>query len=114
MMYFEYGFGSMYVLWVFYLAVMNLKRAQEAGTLTKPALVLGMPVLVIGYAIDILVNVVVASVLFLELPHYQRLTLSARLGYHLRNSSNWRYKLSLWIVRNLLDSFDPSGKHVGV
>jgi len=45
MMYFEYGFGSMYVLWVFYLAVMNLKRARDAGTLTKPALVLGMPVL---------------------------------------------------------------------
>ena len=88
------------MLWVFYLAVMNLKRARDAGTLTKPALVL--------------VNVVVASVLFLEPPHYQRPTLSARLGYHLRYSSNWRYKLSLWIVRNLLDSFDPSGKHVGV
>ena len=100
MMYFEYGFASLYVLWVFYLAVMNLKRARDAGTLTKPALVL--------------VNVVVAAVLFREPPHYQRLTLSARLGYPLRYSSNWRYKLSLWIVRNLLDSFDPSGKHVGV
>jgi hypothetical protein len=37
------GFGSTYALWIFYLAVMNLKIAREANLLTTTAKVLGYP-----------------------------------------------------------------------
>ena len=39
------GLGSTYALWIFYLAVMNLKRAKDSDLLTKTAMALGYPVL---------------------------------------------------------------------
>ncbi len=43
---------STWMLWVFYLAVMNLKRAKEAGQLSRTALIFGTPVLWVGYVLD--------------------------------------------------------------
>lgn len=59
---------------------------------------------------DAAVNIAVASVLFLELPH--ELTVTARLTRHIeQRPTHWRGKLSMWIAVNLLDAFDPSGVH---
>ena len=106
-----YGFAATYTLWMFYLAVMNLQRAHEAKTLSKVALVLGSPILIVGYLLDIFVNVVIMTVLFLELP--KQLTMTERLQKHIRTSpsGSWREKLASWFCTNLLDTFDPSGKH---
>lgn len=100
-----------WVLWIFYLAVMNLKRAQDAGTMTKTAYVLGYPVLFIGLAIDILVNVFVVTFLLLELPRETLVT--SRLARHIKGEDSWRKSVAKFICSNLLDSFDPSGKHCG-
>jgi len=32
------GFGATYALWIFYLAVMNLKQARDKGLLNKTAI----------------------------------------------------------------------------
>lgn len=37
------AFLTVYALWIFYLAVMNLKRANDAGKLSKPAKFFGTP-----------------------------------------------------------------------
>jgi len=98
-----------YGLWVFYLAVMNLKRVRDAGKLSPWALRFGYPVLLIGYVLDVLVNWFVVTLLLLEIP--QETTVTARLKRHNRDSSGWR-KAVVSFFEPLLDPFDPDGDHV--
>jgi hypothetical protein len=103
------GLASVYWLWIFYLAVMNLKRAKHALLLHKSAVVLGTPVLIVGYLLDAFANVFVFTVLLLEMP--QELTVTARLKRHIKESTDWRSGVASWFIP-LLDPFDPSGKHI--
>lgn len=104
------AFGLSYALWIFYLAVMNLKRVKDAGKLGKVALALGIPVLVVGLVLDFLVNVLVMTPLLLEIP--QETTVTARLKRHKRESTGWRLQVTNWFASELLDHFDPGGSHV--
>lgn len=108
-MIFLYAFLSLYALWIFYLAVMNLKRAKENGVLTSYALAFGIPILLVGYAIDILVNLLVLPFILLDRP--RSWTVTGTLKYHLNNSTGWRETLAAWFCTNLLNAFDPDGKH---
>lgn len=103
-----YGALSLYLLWFFYLAVMNLKRAKDAGTISKPALYLGYPLLIIGLVIDLLCNIFVMTIILLELPKETLVT--ARVSRH-RKLGGWRGDISRWFCENLLNTFDPSGIH---
>lgn len=104
-----YGLAALYVLWPFYLAVMNLKRARDEGRLTKVAYVLGAPILYAGWALDIAVNCAVMTVILLELP--RELTVTARLKRH-ANHYAWRGSIARWFALHLLDPYDPSGRHI--
>lgn len=104
-----YGLLALWALWVFYLAVMNLKRARDAGTLSKTAHVMGAPVLLVGYLLDIAVNVTLMSVVLWEPP--KEFTVTARLKRHHKHSTGWRLAVVLWF-EPLLDPYDPSGDHV--
>jgi len=99
-------------LWVFYLAVMNLKRVRNAGKLGRVALVLGMPALVVGYVLDVLANVLVFTVLLLERPRWGEWTVSARLERH-HGGTSWRARIAQWFETELLGPYDPAGYHVG-
>tara|TARA_R110000803_G_scaffold48216_2_gene100157 strand:+ start:2208 stop:2546 length:339 start_codon:yes stop_codon:yes gene_type:complete len=103
------AFGSTYALWIFYLAVMSLARAKADKKLTKTALVLGYPILVVGYVLDAFVNIAVMTFLFLELP--KELTVTSRLKRHNKDSVGWRKERAVW-AEPFLDPFDPSGKHI--
>lgn len=102
--------AEIYFLWIFYLAVMTLKRARDAGTISKTALLLGYPVLLVGYLLDMVVNVTVLSLLTLDLPR------EATVSQHLRRLSGsgkpFQKSIANWIAVNLLDAFDPSGSHL--
>ena len=100
---------AVYALWVFFLAVMSLQRAKAAGLLTRTALVLAYPVIVAGLLIDFVVNALVMTVLFLDLP--RELTVTARLKRHNRHGSGWRQRLAKWF-EPLLDPFDPDLDHI--
>lgn len=104
-----YGAAALYALWLFYLAVMNLKRARDAGTLTRTAYWLGMPMFVAGITLDVLVNCVVMTVLLLELP--RETTVTARLRRY-KHDNRWRGRVARWFALHLLDTFDPSGQHI--
>ena len=99
------GFGATYALWIFYLAVMNLKRARDAGLLNKTALTLGYPVLIVGYLLDAFVNVFVMSLLFVEI--LEELTVTSRLKRHIKTSDGWRLRLASWFIP-ILNPFDAN------
>ena len=101
--------GATYALWVFFLAVMHLQERRDAGTLGPVAYKLGVPILVIGYALDFFVNVTVCTLLFLELP--RETTVTARLKRH-KYDAGWRGRVARWVAAHLLDAFDPDGKHI--
>ena len=102
------AFGAIYALWIFYLAVMNLKRVRDLGLLSPVAKALGYPVLVTGYLLDALVNLLLTLVL-LEFP--KEMTVSRRLKRHNRYGTGWRQRVAAWF-EPLLDPFDPSGDHI--
>lgn len=103
------GLGSTYALWIFYLAVMGLKRAKDAGLLSTTAKCLGYPVLIVGYVLDCFVNITVMTVLLLEIP--KETTVTSRLKRHNETSTGWRKAVALW-AEPLLDPYDPSGNHI--
>ena len=105
-----WAFLGTYALWLFYLAVMNLQRAKEGGTISRAALWLGYPLLAIGLLIDLVVNVLVFTVVFLDMP--RELTVTARLARLIHQQpSRWRGRAALWFCKEFLDTFDPSGRH---
>ena len=107
---FAYAFGLTYALWVFYLAVMALRRAKLSGTLSKTALWLGTPLLFIGLLLDFIANMTVFTVLMLDLPKETLVTY--RLKRYAYGEDGWRKRFAQWFAHTLLDDFDPSGKHI--
>lgn len=104
-----YALVALYALWLFYLALTNLYRAKRAGTIRSVSLWMGYPILIVGALLDLLVNLVIMTVVFVELP--RELLVTQRLCRHIKDGSGWRNKLAYWICHNLLNAFDPSGDH---
>ena len=101
--------GVTYALYVFYAAVMNIKRVRDMGRLTTIGYAFGYPTLLIGYALDVLCNVFVMSLVFLEPP--KETTVTARMKRHNRESTGWRLSI-VRLFEPLLDPLDPSGDHI--
>jgi hypothetical protein len=109
-MVFVYSVLLFYFTWSFYLALCPLKRARDDGKLTKAARIFAYPLLAVFMVLDVVFNLTLGSVFFLELPH--ELLFTARLQRHLKDDQrSWRYKVADWLCRNMLDPFDPSGSH---
>lgn len=104
-----WAFICAYATWVFYLAVMALMRARDAGMLSPVALVLAYPVVAVGLVLDFTLHVVVGTALFLDLPREWLLT--QRLSRLIRKDDGWRGDLAAWLCAHLLDTFDPDGSH---
>lgn len=99
-------------LWVFYVAVMRLEMVRDAGQLTPAMKAFGYPVLFVGLILDLVVNTLIGSIVFMELPH--EFTLSSRLTRWSTNAAGgWRTKVALAIRTGLLDNIDPAGVHKG-
>lgn len=107
-----YALALLIYLWLFwyvYILVMGLYRAHLGGRLNKLTYALAAPALVVGYAMDVVANLTVASALFLEWP--RELLVTSRLQRHNRGGSGWRKHLADWICTHLLDYFDHTGNH---
>lgn len=102
---------SIWMLWVFYVCVMRLKMMRDADKLTTGQKIFGYPTLLVGLFLDLAVNVVVCTIIFLEFP--REWTVSARLWKHSNDKDGWRMKLALMLRTQLLDTADPSGIHRG-
>jgi len=95
-------FSLAFMTWLFFLAIMSLKHARDAGKLTKTASNLAWPILIIGYPLDFLFNIA-SSFIFLEFP--QEWLFTARVSRHIKGNG-WRAALAHWICSNLLNPFD--------
>ncbi len=96
----------LYVTWAFYLLAMSLIQARNAGKLTRVALVMGYPLVIIGVLLDFLLNMV-ATVVFLDPPREYLLTI--RCNRYIDGYTDWRHTAALWLCRNLLDPFEIGG-----
>lgn len=101
--------ASLLILWPCFWALFALWPEMTEGKTPKsiPYYIIG----VIGVIADIWVNITIGTVLFLQLPHYKRLLLSARMDDLIVNGSGWQFKLALWIVAVLLEPYDKTGQH---
>lgn len=97
------------IFWYAYILVMGLYRANLDNRLNKFTFILALPALAAGYVMDIITNIFIASFIFLEPP--KELLVTARLQRYIKGPVTWRRDRALWICTNLLDYFDPSGKH---
>ncbi|MDO9357856.1 MAG: hypothetical protein Q7T70_02540 [Polaromonas sp.] len=104
---------SVWLLWVFYAAVMRLKMVRDAGGLDgRPwIMAFGYSTLAVGLVLDFFVNVVVGTIVFRELP--REWTLSGRLWRLSNDLDSWRQRWALAIRVALLDEIDPAGIHRG-
>ena len=99
---------STWFSWGIYLTIMHLKTLRDQNKLTPAAKVLGYPWVFIFLFMDVAYNIVIGSIIFLELPHEWLFT--ARVS-RLNDGDNWRGKLARYLCTQLLDPFDPAGKH---
>jgi hypothetical protein len=99
----------LWAFWYVYIVVMGLFRAHLQGRLKGFVFVLALPAIIVGYLMDVLANLTVASVVFLEPPREWLVT--DRLSRYIAGYPGWRQKLAAWICDHLLDVFDPSGDH---
>jgi len=104
-----YAVVSLFSLWVYYLAVMNLKRVNDTQGLNAPSKDLGAIVLAIGYFLDFNADIGVITVIGFEMPSEP--TVTARLK-RWKASGNWWQQKVAYAIKPILDPFDPSGVHI--
>lgn len=109
LVYIGLSLATTYFLYVWYAAVMNIKRVRDMGKLTTFGKVLAYPTLAIGLVLDLLVNWFVMTVILVEIP--QELTVTSRLKRHHKESTGWRLAV-VKFFEPVLDPLDPSGDHV--
>lgn len=92
----------MLVTWLFYLAAMSLIPIKDQ--LTGFVKFNGYILISIGVTLDISVNLIIGTLLFLELP--KELVFTKRLQRHKLDDTAWKYKVACWLCTNLLNPFD--------
>ena len=111
-MYYIVGF---YILWIYYLAVMNLKRAIDNNIAPPVMKWLGyLTVLPPAVLLDWLMNIAL-SLPFWNLPAKPFELVTGRLKRYAHEDKQyqgtWRQKVA-YAFALILDAADPSGKHI--
>ena len=95
--------------WAMYVLVIGIYRAYLSKRLTPVTKVLSAPFIVIGYLMDAVANLTIASLVFVEFP--KEFLVTKRLQRYISVGEGWRFVVADWICNHLLDVFDPSGNH---
>ena len=121
----------MWPFYVFYVLIMAVYRAKLAGRLCGFSLLLLYPFVLVAALVDVLCQLTIASVIFLELPRtcwqsttvtiwrwsfnvtylYVEPLVTTRLKRLHASDDGWRTALAAYVCQNLLDPFDPTGDH---
>jgi hypothetical protein len=100
------GYLFMGFTWFGYLAMMHLKHNE--AHINKAVKFFGLPWAVFYYGVDVLFNMILGTIFFLEIP--REFLFTARVSRHLKDEG-FRGKIARFFCRNMLDPFDPSGTH---
>jgi len=123
-------FLACWVFWHLYIHAMGLYRAKLSGRLVGLPLVLSVPVIVVTFLLDAILQFTVASLVFWEWPKGLKVAKHTIKGitvpwiagdvfvtHRLRRyiaagpSLGWRFKVADVICYRLTDPFDPTGAH---
>ncbi len=104
-----YTLAFLWAFWAMYVLVMGIYRAHLAKRLTAVTLCLSAPFIALGYLMDVIANLTVASLVFLEFP--RELLVTSRLQRYVASGARVAFTIADWICNHLLDVFDPSGNH---
>lgn len=120
-----------YALWPMYVFTMAILRAHEEKQVSVVAWILAAPIVFTALVWDIVLNFTILAILTLDFPEMRigvrwisfwklkvpvayvsgEWTFSQRLN-RLVLSDNWRCSVARWVAVQLLDPYDPSGKHI--
>lgn len=100
--------GLTFLLWFYYVMVMGMQAARDAGRIPSDMVRLCWIVAYVGLVYDVLYNVTIGTVFFLDLPREG--TLTYRLIRY-KKEGGWRGRLAEYICAKMLDPFAPSGCH---
>ena len=98
----------LWAMWYLYIIVIGLYHVYLQKKLSKTALVLGFPAILVGAVLDWLINIVLATVWFLDLPKSPFELLTTRLSRYMKTGTKRQKKHANSICRKLLDVFDPN------
>jgi len=94
-----------YAFYIGFIATMGILRAWPG--LSLPVRVLTFPVALIAFGMDLIFNLIFATVLLLDWPH--EATFTQRLSRYKAGDFDWRTRLAVWICRYMLDPFQSGG-----
>jgi hypothetical protein len=96
------GYVLAVLTWLFYLAIMHVMKVRH--DLHPVAKAHAYVLMVIGLALDLVLNIVVGTVAFSDLPREWLLT--SRLKRYKMGRDGWRKSFAYWICEHLLNQFD--------
>lgn len=102
-----FAFSVLWLTAVFYVAVMHFKQVRDSGvldTLNWTSRAIAYLTLYVGLVLDLLLNIFVMTVVFVEPP--KELLTTSRIRRHKFGQSVWRKRVAIWFCRNFLSPFD--------
>lgn len=104
-------FFTLWFLWILYVAMMNVKAAIIKNNLPWQAKLMVYPTSAIFDIIEIIANIFVCTLIFLDIP--KEITVSNRLRRYVAKPERYGWRLSIVnFVKPMLDPFDPAGPHI--
>lgn len=106
-----------FILWFMFVNVMFVKNTllekYQDGWQRKLIYIIGGPFFVVGYLYDVIFNITYGTLMFLQLPKADALTLSTRMKNLIKNEpDSWRGKFAIFICKYLVEPWDPN--HCGL
>lgn len=105
--------AAMLKFWLLWIVVAGLMRAEAEKRVSPHVRQFGLLVVAYGLVWDVLCNIFICTVLFLDLPREP--TFSQRLR-RLVTGRGWRQRLALWFAVNLINPFsaDRNDPHITI
>ena len=100
---------GLWLFWALYVFTMAVYRAKLAGRLRGINRVMAAPLVLQAAAVDVIANIVVAPIVFLDPP--RELLVTSRMKRYMAHEGGWRKRWAEWLCNSVLDPFDPDGDH---
>jgi hypothetical protein len=108
-------FAIVWVFYVLYITIMAARDIRDTVGLDVVDKLFLYPALIIGFVWDVVFNLVIATVLFVQWPSRWNDTLSGRCKHNNRRRpvgalQRWQYLLGTWVLKRVA-KWDKSGWH---